>query len=277
MRPGLDLKYAVSDARDFAEQIARQQTALANYDAIKTTWLLDTDATAENLRAVLARLAGRPGALSPAQTPLLKNVDRAHPEDTIFIYFAGHGAAVAGRFYLLTHDFAVDGRGAVDPAHAVSDEDLGALLADIDVGRVVLVIDACQSGQVLEAEEKRRGPMNSKGLAQLAYEKGMYILAASQAYQAALEAAQLGHGFLTYALIEEGLKSPAAARGKSLDLRTWLDFATTRVPQLQSAFLSGLGEPARGVAVTRTAYSLQRPRVFYRREPEPHPLIVAVF
>jgi hypothetical protein len=39
-----------------------------------------------------------------------------------------------------------------------------------------MVIDACNSGQALEAEEKRRGPMNSKGLAQLAYEKGMYIL-----------------------------------------------------------------------------------------------------
>ena len=36
--------------------------------------------------------------------------------------------------------------------------------------------------------------MNSKGLAQLAYEKGMYILTAAQSYQAALEAAQFGHG-----------------------------------------------------------------------------------
>ena len=72
------------------------------------------------------------------------------------------------------------------------------------------MIDACNSGQALEAEEKRRGPMNSKGLAQLAYEKGMYILTAAQSYQAALEAAQLGHGLLTYALVEEGLKTPIA-------------------------------------------------------------------
>jgi len=32
----------------------------------------------------------------------------------------------------------------------------------------------------------------------------MYILTAAQSYQAALEAAQLGHGLLTYALVEEG-------------------------------------------------------------------------
>ena len=39
---------------------------------------------------------------------------------------------------------------------------------------------ACNSGQALEAKEKRRGPMNTRGLAQLAYEKGMYVLTAAQ-------------------------------------------------------------------------------------------------
>ena len=34
--------------------------------------------------------------------------------------------------------------------------------------------------------------MNSKGLAQLAYEKGMYILTAAQSYQAANEAERYG-------------------------------------------------------------------------------------
>ena len=38
---------------------------------------------------------------------------------------------------------------------------------------------------------------DSKGLAQLAYEKGMYILTAAQSYQAAQETSQLGHGLLT--------------------------------------------------------------------------------
>src|SRR3989440_10012305 len=94
-------------------------------------------------------------------------------------------------------------------SHSISDEELEAAVEGIDAGQMLLVIDACNSGQALEAEEKRRGPMNSKGLAQLAYEKGMYILTAAQSYQAAKEAAKLGHGFLTYALVEEGLKTNA--------------------------------------------------------------------
>src|SRR5438105_6067443 len=97
--------------------------------------------------------------------------------------------------------------------------------------------DACNLGRALEAEEKRRGPMNSKGLAQLAYEKGMYILTAAQAYQRAIEdstfkdAAGQGHGLLTYALVEEGLvKGQAATNGQNIYLRDWLDYAVQEVP-----------------------------------------------
>src|SRR4029079_18663422 len=88
----------------------------------------------------------------------------------------------------------------------------------------------------LESEGKRPGQMNSKGLAQLAYEKGMYILTAAQSYQAAQEAARFGHGFLTYALVEEGLKTKAAdnePKDGQVLLREWFDFAAERVPQMQ--------------------------------------------
>src|SRR5437870_11189523 len=123
----------------------------------------------------------------------------------------------------------------------------------IDAGQILMVIDACNSGQALEAEEKRRGPMNSKGLAQLAYEKGMYILTAAQSYQAALEAAQLGHGLLTYALVEEGLKTAAAdnePKDGVLNAREWLDFATERVPQMQEEKMKESRGLGLGIAVT---------------------------
>jgi hypothetical protein len=146
-----------------------------------------------------------------------------------------------------------------------------------------MVLDACNSGQALESQEKRRGPMNSKGLAQLAYEKGIYILTAAQAYQAALEVDELGHGFLTYALVEEGLKMNAAdiaPKDRQITLREWLDYAVGRVPQMQAAALAG----SRGLKVVfvqgeenitdPAKRTLQRPRVFYRREVEPQPFIV---
>ena len=78
--------------------------------------------------------------------------------------------------------------------------------------------------------------MNVKGLAQLAYEKGMYILTAAQSYQVALESPQRGHGYLTYALVQEGLKTGEAdidPENGQVTVREWLDYATQRVPQLQ--------------------------------------------
>src|SRR6185503_12709198 len=128
-----------------------------------------------------------------------------------------------------------------------------------------------------------RGPMNSKGLAQLAHEKGMYVLTAAQSYQAAQEAAKFGHGFLTYALVEEGLKKGSAdrePRNGAIDLREWLNFATDEVPRMQEqnslealrgrgryVVFVGDGRPPRDVGLKIDARdNIQRPRLFYRRE-----------
>jgi uncharacterized caspase-like protein len=195
---------------------------------------------------------------------------------------------------LIPHDLGYQGkRTELDAAglqeilsHSVSDQELEQAFAGIDAGVVLMVVDACNSGQALEAEEKRRGPMNSKGLAQLAYEKGMYILTAAQSYQAALEAEQLGHGYLTFALVEEGLKQAKADTEPSdgqVWLREWLNYATDRVPEMQESKM----KTARGLKIEIAFVegeekvdevdkrSVQRPRVFYRREPEVRPIVVA--
>jgi uncharacterized caspase-like protein len=164
--------------------------------------------------------------------------------------------------------------------------DLQLAFEKIDAGNLLLVIDACNSGQALEAEEKRRGPMNSKGLAQLAYEKGMYILTATESYQAAREAQRLGHGYLTYALVEEGLKKGFAdnsPRDGQVTLREWLDYATQRVPRMQEEALQQKRDLEHPVAFVEgdesikdpSKRNLQQPRVFYRREAEAQPLIIA--
>ena len=272
-----NLKYAVADAQDFAEELKRQQAKLNQYERVEIISLIDKAATKANLLKSLTDLSGK-----------------IQPEDAVIIYFAGHGTAQGNRFYLIPHDLGYSGsRTRLDSlglrnilAHSISDEELEGAVAGIDSGQLVLVIDACNSGQALEAEEKRRGPMNSKGLAQLAYEKGMYILTAAQSYQAAKEAARLGHGYLTYALVEEGLKtnvSDRAPRDGQVLLREWLDFATGRVPEMQQEKIGEQRKQGRQLeqlikfaeSDTGSERNLQRPRVFYRRETENSPLVVA--
>ncbi len=288
-----NLKYAVADATAFADEVRAAQMKLQSYERVEIIPLMDKEATKENILLALKRLTSQ--AAMPAGAPaVLSKIQPAQPEDAVIIYFAGHGTAQGARFYLVPHDLGYTGaRAALDAkgvqmilAHSISDLELEAAVEGLDAEQMLLVIDACNSGQALEAEEKRRGPMNSKGLAQLAYEKGMYILTAAQSYQAALEAAQLGHGYLTYALIEEGLKNSAADKDRKdgqILAREWFNYAMERVPQMQEKEMR-----ARLLLQTDVVFvegeekikdpgkrSVQRPRVFYRREMEARPMIVA--
>ena len=259
-----NLKYAAADAQAFAREVKTQQEKLAAFERVEVTELVDAQATKENVLAAIAKMRG------------------AQPEDAVIVYFAGHGTAKGPRFYLVPHDLGYAGpRAGVDAAavdmiltHSISDEDIERAMEGVDAGKLLMVIDACNSGQALEAEERRRGPMNSKGLAQLAYEKGMFILTAAQSYQAALEAAQLGHGYLTYTLIDEGLGKALAdrdAKDGQITVREWFDYATERVPEMQqqntgTRLLLEIDDKATSVDTVR---NLQRPRAFYRRESIP--------
>ncbi|MFY9609183.1 MAG: caspase family protein [Blastocatellia bacterium] len=285
-----NLRYAVADAQAFGDTVLKTQTKLRNFSRIEVIPLLNQEATRANILAALARLSGSDSQPSPNLPTVLNRIKPAEPEDAVIVYFAGHGTAQQARFYLIPHDLGYTGpQDGLDEAglnkllaHSISDRELEQAFEPVDAGYMLMVIDACNSGQALESEEKRRGPMNSKGLAQLAYEKGIYILTAAQGYQAALEAAELGHGFLTYALVEEGLNTGVADDDQdgSVLVREWLDYAVERVPAMQTATL----QSTRGLKIVfaqgeekvsdPAQRSVQRPRVFYRREIEPQPLIV---
>ena len=288
--PQYNLKYAVADATSFAEEIRAQQTKLQEYERVEVIPLLDREATKANILLALKRLSNSQAVLPAGAPPVLSKIQPTQPEDAVLIFFAGHGAAQGARFYLIPHDLGYTGaRDALDAravrtilSRGVSDLELEAALEGVDAGRMLFVLDACNSGQALEAEEKRRGPMNSTGLAQLAYEKGMYILTAAQSYQAALEAAELGHGYLTFALIEDGLKGGRADRDPKDGLalaREWFNYAEERVPQMQERemqtrlLLDFAGNDAKAKAPSQRG--IQRPRVFYRRELEARPFVVA--
>jgi len=144
--------------------------------------------TRANILAAFALLSGNVPSTPAALSAELAALKQAQPEDAIVVFFGDHGLVVGPRFYLFPNDLGYSGpSNAVDDyarsliaQHAVSDEDLDSAFESIDASLAVLIIDACNSRQVLDSAETRRGPMNSKGLAQLAYEKGMYLLTAAR-------------------------------------------------------------------------------------------------
>ncbi len=291
-----NLRYAVPDAEMFGAEISRQQAGLGHFAQTEVVPLLDNDASKANILLALKRLAGTDTAeLSDDKPAALRKLKPAQPEDAVIIYFSGHGLAVAPGFYLIPTDLGYAGARTRDGitanlqtilSHSISDRELEDVFEKIDAGQLVLVIDACNSGQALEAEEKRRGPMNSKGLAQLAYEKGMWILTAAESQQVAVAPKKLGHGYLTYALIEEGVRGARADKEPGdgvVYLREWFDYAAQRVPQMQEE-----GERERRILEQEEETQpkdksgqrakkdeVQRPRAFYRREVETQPLVIA--
>jgi WD40 repeat protein/uncharacterized caspase-like protein len=292
----LRLKYAVNDAMDFGETLKSEQAKLGEFAEIRVVSLTDAEANKQNVLAALDRLAGiEIGPVPPGEPMQLANLRRVEPEDSVFIYFAGHGAAPgkeSKRFYFIVQDF-VPGATASKQKSAetlpgtINDLELGVIAEKIDAGNVVLIIDACQSGATLASDDPRQGPMNSQGLAQLAYEKGMYILAAAQADEAAKELSQYDHGLLTYALVEEGLKQGKAdddPKDGQILLPEWIDYTKIRLPQLQLDGMQRMASLGRSISVapgakergvTPMERETQTPRIFYRRDPNATPLVIA--
>lgn len=88
---------------------------------------------------------------------------------------------------------------------------------------------------------------------------------------------------MTYAVVEEGLKTPKAdqyPRDGEVTVREWIDYAAARVPEIHERFIKNA---SRCLQVTmkkaekeqKIEWVLQRPRVFYRREAEAEGFVVA--
>jgi WD40 repeat protein/uncharacterized caspase-like protein len=281
--PRFNLKYPVDDAGEMSAQLRAQQERLGRYKPIVTIPLINAEATKRNMLLALAQLGGANPAPLPRNAPkILAGITPVQPEDAVIVYFSGHGTALKDRFYLIPHDLgymgrqdAIDGAGLITIlSHSISDEELVQALEPIDAGQLLVIIDACKSGQALQSTEARQGPMNTKGLAQLAYEKGIYVLTASQSFEVAFEADALKHSYLAYALLEEGLKKRAADRNGdgSIFLKEWFDYASERVPQIRRKRNQQSKEL---VEDEPDEQKVQRPRAFYTRETGARRFLVA--
>jgi uncharacterized caspase-like protein len=240
------LRFAVHDAEVTRESLSR----LEAYKVVPVTLTSEGrdsagwQATKANIRAVLSRLAGKstpPGLLAGVSGA--DQLAQATPDDLVIVAFSGHGyTAKEGAFYLLPSDSGMELDPAGKPevlAKYVSSEELSEWLRPIDAGQMAMIIDACHSAASVDQPGFKPGPMGDRGLGQLAYDKAMRILAASQADDVALESATLKQGLLTYALVHDGLATGAdgkyaadANHDGRLTLAEWLRYGEQHTPAL---------------------------------------------
>ena len=244
--PARELRFAVRDAEAMRERLSKLDgykvvtVSLASEGNDPTRWY----ATKANIRAVLSRLAGK--STPPGSLAGVKGADQlaqATPDDLVVVTFSGHGyTAKDGAFYLLPSDSGKDLDPTIKPevlAKFISSEELSEWLRPIDAGQMAMIIDACHSAASVDQPGFKPGPMGDRGLGQLAYDKAMRILAASQADDVALESEKLKQGLLTYALVHDGLVLGADGKyaadtnhdGK-LTLAEWLRYGEQHTPTL---------------------------------------------
>lgn len=282
--PDFNLLFAANDARLMQQALTTRLMSTGQYaEVVPVSLISDSNsgidtkalagATKANFRALLRLLTD--GGPVPQELQTILNADKlkpATPDDLVLILFAGHGfTGTNGLFYLVPYDTG-SGRGrGITPQlqqHSISNDELSLWLRKLDAGRVAFIVDACHSAGAVESTEFKPGPMGSRGLGQLAYDKGMLILAATQVDRVAYEGTRLRQGFLTYALVRQGLEESKAdfdpADG-TITLREWLNYGVAGVPHLFDSIVSGKAVPFRDVSVDEASQirtDQQQPSLF---------------
>ncbi|MHC2585326.1 caspase family protein (plasmid) [Bradyrhizobium barranii subsp. barranii] len=306
--PAWDLRYAENDARRLNAVLEPRLKATGKYEdvtsvAITSSWtlnkdgqrsLITKDATKANVKAVLDVLSGLGRAEDlPPGLVAHGTLRKAEPDDLVVILYSSHGYADRnGNFFVFPYDIGVTPFKKVTDAvlaRAISSSDLSSWLRHVDAGEMVMVIDACHSAASVEGGAFKPGPMGSKGLGQMAYDKGIRILASTRADDLAWESESTKQGLLSFALVQDGIvdgKADNRPTDGSIGIGEWLTYGTERVPQLYRDDRTRTGARS-GVRLTvfdsNTHYSrvvesengdvtnqTQRPALFsYRREKDP--------
>jgi WD40 repeat protein/uncharacterized caspase-like protein len=249
--PFWNLPSPARDARLVQETLAAALKGTGEYEAVIVVPLIsdyldaavrEKSATKANLKAVLDMLAGRRERVLPETLRNIPNASMimpARPEDLVLISVSGHGKREEknGKFYLIPYDTG-PARGINVPLtpellrRFISSDELSDWLKPVDAGEIVLIADACHSAAAVKEKGFKPGPMGSRGLGQLAYDKGARVLAAAQPDAEAREGGRIKQGYLTRALIRDGLQARQADanRDGAITLGEWLRYAVERVP-----------------------------------------------
>lgn len=221
---GLGLAFAGADAKAIADFFKP-----GLFGRVEPHLLVDDKASKQAILATLSEVS-----------------KQAAPHDVVLLYLAGHGTLVGEVFYFLPWDARVGSENEIR-ASGLSSVELGDTLTDIPATKQLLVLDACHAGA--SATPMSRMLANRDSIAQiravqrLSRSSGSFLIAASKAEQYAKEIPELGHGVLTYAILNGlGEKQKPAAEPNpegQVTVNGLLRFLDEEVPKLTEKYQRG--------------------------------------
>lgn len=222
----LNLKYPDKDAEAFARAIRLVGTPLfgKNMDIKVLTTSAEPWPRKTEIQKAFAEIAAK-----------------SDPNDILLVYFSGHGITYPpnsekGQFYYLTTD--ILGDKLDDPvtlnAQAISQDTLQEWIRKVKALKRILILDACNSGSVVQGFAPGAKSLNSdqrRALERMNDRSGMFVLAGSAADKSSFEASRYGHGLLTYSLLNN-IPLVAASNRSFIDVNKLFHYALEEVPRL---------------------------------------------
>ncbi|MEW6282462.1 MAG: caspase family protein [Candidatus Eremiobacterota bacterium] len=222
------LRYAEADAKAFAAALEKS----VGFPA-ENIFLFTTDQTGTSA-PTRANLAARFDQLMRAMGP----------NDTLVIYFSGHGVEREGQSFLLTCE--TDARTAVTLRQtALKAQDLFGWVASSRANQVLLVVDACRNDPIQGSRGMDPNPLSPALARDLTLLGGPQAvpqatpptyatLFACSSGQRSFESAEKGHGFFTYYLVQ-GLEGKAAGPNGVVTLQSLVNYVQREVTDAAAA------------------------------------------
>ena len=215
----IDLNFAAKDARAFGEAIRLAASRLFDEVSVQVLHDKEMPATRANVLAALEKLA------------------EARHGDVVVLYFAGHGITADNEYFFLTQeaDTLEFADGGARAAATLSGADLRQKILGQASTKVVLILDTCNAGKIIEGITGARGATaaRARALDELKERAGTFVLAGSAAGTPSYESTPFGQGLLTYSLLF-GMQGAALKEETKVDVQKLLDFAQEQVPKLAS-------------------------------------------
>ncbi len=159
------------------------------YDKVDAIVLTDADATLAKINAAFAALARR-----------------TQPNDIVFVFLAGHGVALGGKYYYIPVDLPDTQEDSIKK-FALTYDDLALRLSKFPTTRAMVVLDTCYSGAFAVGDSIAQDSRDKTVGNQIGHATGRFILAGSSSQQEALDGID-GHGVFTEVLLK-GLSGAA--------------------------------------------------------------------
>ncbi|PHN07770.1 hypothetical protein CRP01_04830 [Flavilitoribacter nigricans DSM 23189 = NBRC 102662] len=188
---------------------------------------------------------------------------KARAEDVLIVYLSGHGtthgSAEQAQFHYLTQGIASEDLSDTDirRAFTISSEELTLWMNGIAALKQILIVDACNSGGVVQEITGGSKAVNTsqvRALDRMQDRTGMFILSGSAANKVSFESSAYGQGLLTYSLLQGmlGVATRKTTDGDYVDVMKLFQYARDEVPRLAATINSiqtpMLGFPRQGAS-----------------------------